>query len=144
MTREELEAIVKTRKPGYLVPCATRMLEMLDHNQPLPTSHSAPIAVWQFGKDLTLVALSGEVVVDYVSFLEKSIGPLNLWPAAYCNDYFGYLPSAQVIEDGGYETRGLNSGAGWFTAGAQDALVAKVRELAQKAHWPTQGRTTTK
>jgi hypothetical protein len=48
----------------------------------------------------------------------------------------GLVGSAQVIEDGGYETRGLNSGLGWFTAGAQDALVSKVRELAQKAKRP--------
>jgi hypothetical protein len=137
MKRDDLEAIVKSAKPGYLVPNATRLLDMLNHNEALPTSHSAPIGVWQFGKDLTLVALSGEVVVDYAALLEKSIGPLNLWPAAYCNDYFGYLPSRRVIEEGGYETRGMeSSNPGFFAPQAQDAFINKARELAQRAGRP--------
>ena len=37
---------------------------------------------------------------------------------------FGYLPSARLVGEGGYETR---SG---FSAKAQDALVAEVRDLA--------------
>jgi hypothetical protein len=88
------------------------------------------VAVWRLGEDLTLVALSGEVVVDYVALIEKALGPLNLWVAAYSNDVFGYLPSARVLGEGGYET-----GRG-FSAKAQDALVTKVRELAA-----TVGRT---
>jgi hypothetical protein len=75
-------------------------------------------------------------VVDYALAVEKAIGPLDLWPAGYCNDYFGYLPSRRILEEGGYETRGLNSGAGWFAPGAEDAMVAKVRELAQRAKRP--------
>ncbi|HMF12345.1 MAG TPA: hypothetical protein VKE94_08565, partial [Gemmataceae bacterium] len=98
-----------------------------------PTHYEAPIGVWQFGEDLTLVGLSGEVVVDYVALLEKALGPNRLWPTAYCNDVFGYLPSARVLSEGGYETRGLYSGGiGLFDAKAQDVLVAKVRELAEK------------
>src|SRR5262249_20612153 len=100
----------------------------------LPTRYAAPIGVWQFGTDLTLVGLSGEVVVDYVALLEKALGPNHLWPTAYCNDVFGYLPSARVLSEGGYETRGLYAGGiGLFDAKAQDVLVAKVRELAEKA-----------
>ena len=84
------------------------------------------VAVWQFGEDLTLVALAGEVVVDYVALIEKALGPTKLWVAAYSNDVFGYLPSARLLGEGGYETRR------GFSAKAQDALVAKVRELAAK------------
>jgi hypothetical protein len=138
MKRDDLEAIVKAGKPGYLVPNATRLLEMLDHHEPLHTAHSAPIAVWQFGvNDLTLVALSGEVVVDYATLLEKSIGPLNLWPAAYCNDYFGYLPSKRIIAEGGYETRGTeSSNPGFFAPEAQDAFINKAHDLAERAGRP--------
>ncbi len=88
------------------------------------------VAVWQLGGDLTLVALSGEVVVDYVTLIEKALGPMNLWVAAYSNDVFGYLPSDRLLGEGGYETRR------GFSAKAQDALVTKVRELAT-----TVGRT---
>jgi neutral ceramidase len=87
--------------------------------------------VWQFGRDLTLVALPGEVVVDYVALIEEALGPLRLWLAAYSHDTFGYVPSARVLREGGYETRGLyHGGIGYFAPAVQDALVGKVRELA--------------
>ena len=107
---------------------AKRYLENLDKGEKLPEHYSAPIAVWQFGSDLTLVALSGEVVVDYVGLIEKAIGPNRLWLSAYSNDYYGYLPSARLLEEGGYETGGLRGIR--FSPKAQDALVAKVRDLA--------------
>lgn len=120
------------RKGGMEAWVAQRMLEILDRGEKLATHYDCPLAVWQFGKDLTLVALSGEVVVDYVAMIEKALGPMNLWVAAYSNDVFGYLPSARVLREGGYETRGLYSGGiGLFHAKAQDVLVAKVRQLAQ-------------
>jgi hypothetical protein len=120
-------------KSGLQPQMAKRMLAILDRGEKLPTHYNAPLAVWQFGNDLTLVALSGEVVVDYALQLEKELGPGNLWLAAYSNDVYGYLPSARVLKEGGYETRGLYSGGiGLFDAKAQDVLVAKVREMAKK------------
>ena len=110
------------------------MLAVLDRGEKLPAHYSCPLTVWQFGADLTLVGLSGEVVVDYVPLLEKALGPNQLWLAAYCNDVFGYLPSARVLKEGGYETRGLYSGgAGFFAPKAEEILVEKVRDLARKA-----------
>ena len=65
--------------------------------------------------------------------LEKALGPNQLWVLAYSNDVFGYLPSARVLEEGGYETRGLYSGgAGYFAPSAQDVVVNHVRQLAQQ------------
>jgi len=111
---------------------AQQMLTRLNRGEKLPTQYNCPLAVWQFGDDLTLVALSGEVVSDYVRMLEDALGPNRLWIAAYSNDVYGYLPSARVIREGGYETRGLiYGGIGLFAPDAQDVLVAKVRELAK-------------
>jgi hypothetical protein len=139
VSREELEKLA-AKSPGWQMGNARTMLAMLDRGKTLPTTYSAPVGVWQFGGDLTLVALSGEVVVDYVYAIEKAIGPLGLWVSAYCNDYFGYLPSARVIEEGGYENRGLFSGVGWFSKDAEPALINKVRELAEKAKRPKSGQ----
>jgi Neutral/alkaline non-lysosomal ceramidase, N-terminal len=113
---------------------AARMLERLDRGEKLLDHYTCPQTVWQFGRDLTLVGLSGEVVVDYVSLLEKALGPNQLWLAAYCNDVFGYVPSARVLAEGGYETRGLYSGgAGFFDPKVEEVLVGAVRDLAKKA-----------
>jgi hypothetical protein len=129
---EELKKLAANRRSSRSWGAA-QMLALLDRGEKLPTHYTCPVTVWQLG-DLTLVGLSGEVVVDYVTDLERALGPNQLWIAAYCNDVFGYLPSARVIAEGGYETRGLYSGGvGWFDPKAEKVLVEKVRELARKA-----------
>jgi hypothetical protein len=139
--RAELEKMTAKGSPSWQSWMAMAMLEALDKGQTLPTHYRAPIAVWQFGSDLTLVALSGEAVVDYVQLIERAIGPMQLWLSAYNNDVFGYLPSARVLEEGGYETRGVvHGGPGFFSRASQDVVVAKVKELAAKAGRPSAPR----
>lgn len=112
---------------------ADQMLARLKAGEALPTSYRAPVTVWQFGSDLTLVGLPGEVVVDYVRLIEDDLGPLKLWLSAYCDDTCGYVPSARVLREGGYETRGLyHGGIGYFAPEVQEVLVGKVRELAAR------------
>jgi len=130
-SREELEKLVKG--PGYLAYNYRRMLEAVNKGEPLRTTYDLPIAVWQFGKDLTLVALSGEVVSEYVPLIQRAVGPGNLWIAAYCNDAFGYLPTKKILQEGGYETRGLIPEAGFFAPEAEDAVVAAVGRLVEAA-----------
>lgn len=116
---------------------ADQMLARLARGEALPTHYSAPVTVWQFGGDLTLVGLSGEVVVDYVRLIEEAVGPLKLWLAAYCHDTFGYVPSARVLREGGYETRGIyHGGIGYFAPEAETVLVATVRDLAGRVGRP--------
>ncbi|MGH9338611.1 MAG: neutral/alkaline non-lysosomal ceramidase N-terminal domain-containing protein [Acidobacteriota bacterium] len=131
--RAELERLAK-KGQSYQRATARRLLETLDGGEEPPRFYSAPLSLWQFGSDLTLVGLSGEVVVDYVHLLEKALGPLNLWVAAYCNDVFGYVPSARVLSETGYETRGLYHGSiGVFTPEVQDVVVREVVKLARQA-----------
>jgi neutral ceramidase len=130
--RAALEAIVKDG-PASRKPDAKQMLAALDRGEKLPAAHPAPVVAWQFGQDLTLVALPDEVVVDYVPLLEKAIGPLRLWIAAYCHEVVGYIPSRKILEEGGYETRGLYIGSGWFTPGVEEALVDAARRAATEA-----------
>jgi hypothetical protein len=132
-SKEELEKLAKDRRSPKTWGAA-QMLAALEKGEKLPDHYTSPLTVWQFGRDLTLVGLSGEVVVDYVTMLEKALGPNQLWIAGYCNDVFGYLPSARVLGEGGYETRGLYSGgAGFFAPEAEKVVVQQVRELAKKA-----------
>ena len=131
-SRAELEKMA-TNGMSWQSGNAKATLAKLDRAETPASTYDCPVAVWQFGTNLTLVALSGEVVVDYVPLVEQAIGPLQLWIAAYCNDVFGYFPSARVLKEGGYECRGLYTTDGFFAPAAQDTLVAKVRELAQRA-----------
>ena len=113
---------------------ARRILQAQQQGEPIATHYRAPLALWQFGDDLTLVAISGEVVSDYVPLVAEAIGAERLWVAGYSNQVFGYLPSAKVVEEGGYETLGLVSAhIGWFSADAQDVLLAKIRDMSREA-----------
>jgi len=115
---------------------AVRMLEALAGGEALLNEYEAPFAVWQFGDDLTLVAMPGETVGGYVPLLRDALGPRKLWIAGYANDCFGYLPTVRVLAEGGYETRGLIGEAGFFAPEAQDVAVAAVRRLAERAGRP--------
>jgi len=72
----------------------------------LPREVPVPIQVWWFGEDLTLVALAGEVGVDYALRLKRDFGADRTWPVAYANEVPCYIPSERVLKEGGYE-------AGW-------------------------------
>lgn len=99
-----------------------------------PGPLACPVQVVQFGRELTLVAIAGEVVVDYALRVKRELkGDASVWVAGYSNNVFGYLGSRRVIEEGGYEgisanTRILNH-PGRFNPGAEDLVLAKVHAL---------------
>lgn len=78
------------------------------------------------------MGISGKVVSDYVPLGRKEIGFDRLWIAGYTNDLFGYLPSRKVLQEGGYETRGLFEEPGFFAPDVETVVIKKVMELAKK------------
>ncbi len=133
--RAELEKLATG--PFWQSHNARRILEAQARGEAIPTHYAAPLALWHFGDGLTLVAISGEVVSDYVPLVAEALGPDRLWVAGYCNQVFGYLPSARIVEEGGYETLGLVSAhIGWFSADAQDVLLAEIKSMAKEAGRP--------
>ena len=125
-TREELEVKAKST---HLIdgPRAKRMLEVLDREGKLPASYAYTVQVLRFGPGLKLIALAGEVVVDYALRLKAQYGWEDTWVAGYSNDVFGYLPSARVLKEGGYETMGGEGGQ--FGAASEELIVEKVSDL---------------
>lgn len=129
-------ALARYRAPEHTPPVLerARTLQEAQRRGERPAPLACPVQVVQFGADLTLVAIGGEPVVDYALRLKRELaGPAAVWVAGYTNDYFGYLGSRRVIEEGGYEggdanTRILNH-PGRFTVGAEDTVVAKIHEL---------------
>lgn len=124
--RAELE-----KMSGTLAHNGKRMLAAMDRGQQLPSYHRHPLALWQFGEDLTLVALSGEVVSGYVPLVRDALGGGRLWIAGYSNEVDGYLPDATIVAEGGYEARGLVADIGFYSAEAEQTLVKAVRDLGE-------------
>ena len=86
----------------YLQRHAALMTAAMARDGRLPSVQPAPVQVWRFD-NLTVVALGGEVVVDYALRLAREYPGTPMWAAGYSNDVFGYLPSERVLREGGYE-----------------------------------------
>lgn len=91
-----------------------------------------PVQVWQFGADLTFIALTGETVVDYSLKFKAAHGWNNTWVCGYNNDLTSYVPSLRVLKEGGYEgvTGMFEYGhRAPYTETVEDQITKKVEEL---------------
>ena len=143
-TREEL---LKQKENGnkYESSHAQRLLDQLDERGGIQTRYAFPLQVIQFGQDLTLVAISGETVVDYSHRFQKELksgfGATGekepvVWIAGYSNYVFGYLPSLRVLKEGGYEgARAMTytSFPGPFAESVEQRVADKVHVLTEQA-----------
>jgi hypothetical protein len=100
-TREDFEARVKQKGP--IARHAQENLARLDRGEKLPTTLSYRVTVWQFGDELAMVFLPGEVVVDYALRLRRECPGKRLWLNAYANDCPCYIASKRLLPEGGYE-----------------------------------------
>lgn len=143
-TREQLEAELKAPDP-QLARRAKRLLARIAQEGELPERYLFPVQVYRFGRDLTMIALAGEVVVDYSLRLKRQYGFQNTWVAGYSNDVFAYIPSLRVLREGGYEGGGgVNLPyelAAPFSAAIEEIIIEKVDELLTKTDSPPPGKT---
>src|SRR5216683_2178301 len=102
LTREAFESRL-SESNIYRVRHAKAMLKLNDDRSPLFRRYPYPVQAIQFGKDLTFVALGGEVVVDYVLRIKREFGGKGIIVAGYSNDVMSYIPSLRVLKEGGYE-----------------------------------------
>lgn len=132
--REEWRRGLKVEEV-YLLRHAALMQEITARDGRLPEGQPAPVQVWRMGpgtSGLTLVALGGEVVVDYAHRLAREYPQQQLWVAGYSNDVFGYLPSRRVRREGGYEGADAMvyyGRPGPFTEQVEELVVRKVGQL---------------
>jgi hypothetical protein len=64
---------------------------------------SYPVQAVRFGNDFTILALGGEVVVDYSLNAKRRYPRENLFVAGYSSEVPCYIPSVRVLKEGGYE-----------------------------------------
>ena len=116
----------------YVQRHAALMEQAIARDGHLPASQADPVQVWTFGPDLVLVALGGEVVVDYALRLARELPFGRAWVAAYSNDVFGYVPSLRVLREGGYEGGDAMiyyGRPGPFAENVEELIVAECRRL---------------
>lgn len=132
---EELKQQTQS-KDKYQKRYAEEMIRELDGPGRRSNTYPYLVQVVQFGKDLTMVALAGEVVVDYSLRIKSELPGSPVWVAGYSNDVFGYVPSKRVLQEGGYEARGAVLYYGTtmtpFASSVEDFIVGKVQELVRQ------------
>ncbi len=133
-TREKLVED-STNKDRYVAARAKKLLQQIKEKGSLAGSYPYPVQAWQIGRDLTFVALGGEVVVDYSLRLKKELGRDGTWVAGYTNDVMAYIPSLRVLKEGGYEGGGAMVYYGLPTVWGpkvEDVIVAAVHGQVKK------------
>jgi len=115
----------------YLQHRAKLMLEAYNKGWDLSRFHY-PIQAVRFNNDLAILALSGEVVVDYSLRMKKMYSNENLFVAGYCNEVMCYIPSRRVLDEGGYEPNesmiyyGL---PGPFAGNVEEKIVTAIQHI---------------
>ena len=113
---------------------AERMLKLYESGQPpLPRLPYTMQAI-QFGKDVTVLAMNGEVVAEYSLRVKKEYGAEGMIVAGYSNDIPCYIPSSRILKEGGYEARDailMGSLPGPLGDQVEETIFAGIRELMQ-------------
>tara|TARA_R110002096_G_scaffold754_1_gene4276 strand:+ start:437 stop:1816 length:1380 start_codon:yes stop_codon:yes gene_type:complete len=102
----------------------------------IPEKIDYPIQVWDFGKDLVMVFLAGEVVVDYAIRLKKELGEDRVWVNSYSNDMPCYIPSLRILKEGGYEAETAMIGyekPSRFTEDVEDIIMNGIYSILPKS-----------
>ncbi len=100
-TRETFEARLNDPNP-VRARHARAMLAAYDERRPIRRI-PYPVQAVRFGNTLTVVALGGEVVVDYALRIKREYPGESVIVAGYSNDVMCYIPSLRVLREGGYE-----------------------------------------
>ena len=130
-SNEDMQQQLKSARPQNRRH-AENMIALKKRMGRLPETYPAPVQVWRFGRDASLVFLGGEVVVDYALRLKKELKDDLVWVSAYSNDVFAYVASERMRAEGGYEFDSsmiYYGRPGPWLPGAEEVLIRRVHEL---------------
>ena len=85
---------------GFL---ARQMLDQQKRGELPPRGLPYIVQTWQFGNELAMVFMAGEVVVDYALRIRREFDGHRVWSIAYANSTPCYIPSKRLLGKGGYE-----------------------------------------
>jgi hypothetical protein len=132
-TRADFEKELKDPVPGN-VRRAAMMLKKLDANETIDKL-AYPIAAVRFGHSLTLLALGGEVTVDYALRMQREYQGVPFFVAGFSYEVMSYIPSARVLKEGGYEavdSMAYYGQAGPYTADVEDRIFSAIHATLTK------------
>ncbi|MBL7873657.1 MAG: neutral/alkaline non-lysosomal ceramidase N-terminal domain-containing protein [Cyclobacteriaceae bacterium] len=114
---------------------ARNSLSILARGGSISTTLSYPICIWSFGKQLAIVFLGGEVVVDYSLRIKREFSKDKIWVNAYSNDVSIYIASKRLFTEGGYEVDGsmpYYNHPSRLTEDTEERIMKTIHELMPK------------
>lgn len=106
----------------------------LDCGEAVDTAISFELQTIRFGDALLMIAMSGEMSVEYGLRAVKEFGSRfgQVWPVGYANEIVGYVCSERQLPEGGYEVLSnmqyiMKSGP--YESGIEDKIFAALHEL---------------
>ncbi len=115
---------------------ARYQIAKLDRGESIRTHIPYEIQTLQFGQQLAMVFLPGEVVVDYATKIKQLFDSSRVWVHAYSNDSPCYIPSERILQEGGYEGGGAMVYYDVpvpFVPGLESKILASVQSLLPEA-----------
>jgi len=106
----------------------------------LTQAESWRIGLLQLTPDILIAWFAGEPVAEWLGHLQQWLGSDKLMAWGYCQDVCGYIPTDELLPEGGYEvveanrftTNGPGSFAHGLNAAARQEFLAMARQLAWK------------
>ena len=94
-----------------------------------------PVQGIRLGKEFCMIALGGEVVVDYSLRIKKEFPGKNIFVAGYSNEVMCYIPSERVLKEGGYEADSsmiYYGMPGPFETGIEEKIMDAINKTMKK------------
>jgi hypothetical protein len=116
---------------------ADHLLSNMDRGEALRSSYPYPVEVWKLG-DQPMIILGGEVVVGYAIELKRIFGQ-NVFVLGYSNDVMSYIPTAKILQEGGYEGASSQMVYGLpntWRSDIETTILRQVLEVAKQAGIP--------
>lgn len=121
-----------TGPEGYVREWAQHQLDLRAAGTPAPNRFDFEVQTLRCGSDFALVALAGEMSVEYALRHRRELGGHfgSVWTLGYANGMVGYVPVRRQLAEGGYEVVDNNRRlfyTGPFSADSEGAISAAVR-----------------
>ena len=134
VSRDELTALLQDAN-AVRARWADRMLKKLDAGDKFESAYPYPVHAWRLGKEMLVIGMGAETVVDYALRFKREFGP-GTWVCGYVDDMIAYIPSRRVWEEGGYEG-GFNlyeygRPAFRWAGDIEDRIAASVQKLVKE------------
>ena len=124
---------------GYPARWAHRLIEQIDNGEPFLRAYPFPVQAWRLGNQ-PIFAMGGELVVDYAVALKQIFG-YDTFVMGYTNDVMAYIPTVNILREGGYEGKTSQMVYGLPSPWASDIetlILSETLTVAREAGIPVQ------